>query len=55
MRETDIIAKSNETYLDIKVPLDETKYMMKEYKKKFLELIMPNSQIFLSIGGSYHY
>ena len=55
VRTTDIISKSNEVFLDIYVPLNETKYMMKEYKNKFLELIMPNSQIFLSIGGSYQY
>lgn len=55
VRETDIISKNMATYLDIKVPLNETNYMMKQYRKKFLELIHPSSQVFLSIGDSYQY
>ena len=54
-RENDIITKSNDVFLDIKIPLQETKYMMREYKNHLLALIMPTSQIYLSIGGSYQY
>lgn len=42
-RENDIITKSNDVFLDIKVPLQETKYMMREYKNHLLALIMPSS------------
>jgi hypothetical protein len=55
IRENNIISKSNDVFLDIKVPLTDMNYMMRHYKNKLLELIMPRSQIFLSIGGSYYY
>ena len=54
-RENDIISKSNDTFLDINIPLKDINYMMNHYKTKLLELIMPSSAIFLSIGGSYRY
>lgn len=55
VRENEIISKSNDVFLDINIPLQDTKYMLRTYKNKLLELIMPRSQIFLSLGGSYHY
>lgn len=54
-RENDIISKSNDVFLDLNIPLKDIDYMMRSYKKKLLEVIMPASAIYLSIGGSYHY
>ena len=55
VRQNDIISKNNDTFLDFKMPLNETKYMMRKYKNLLLELIKPSSQIYFSLGGSYHY
>lgn len=54
-REMDIIAKGNDVFLDFNIPLKETPVMMRKYKNKLLELIRPSSQVYLSIGGSFHY
>lgn len=54
-RENDIISKSNDTYLDINIPLKETGYLMRNYKTKLLEFISPGSAIYLSLGGSFNY
>ena len=55
IRENSIISKTNDIFLDINIPLKDINYMMQHYKKKLLELIMPTSQVFLSLGGSYDY
>ena len=54
-RENEIIAKSNDVYLDINIPLKETNYMMRKYKTRLRSLILPSSAIYLSLGGSYNY
>ena len=54
-RENDIIAKGNDVFLDINIPLNDMQYMMKNYKTKLLSLILPSSAIYLSLGGSYNY
>lgn len=54
-RENDIISKSNDAFLDLNIPLSEVNYMMRNYQKRLLSLILPTSAIYLSIGGSYYY
>ena len=54
-RENDLISKGNDTFLDFSIPLNETPIMIRKYKNKLLELIHPSSNVFLSIGGSFHY
>lgn len=54
-RENTIISKSNDTFLDLHIPLKETKYMMQKYKTRLLSVILPSSAIYLSLGGSYYY
>lgn len=55
VRENDIIAKKNDVFLDLDIPLKETAYMMRTYKNRLLALIRPNSAIYLSLGGTFHY
>ena len=54
-RNKDIIAKGNDAYLDLNIPLQDTPILMKKYKNKILEVLRPSSQVFLSIGGSFQY
>lgn len=54
-RENEIISKSNDIFLDLNIPLKDTRYMMRTYGKKLRALIMPSSLIYLGLGGSYHY
>jgi hypothetical protein len=55
VRENSLIAKNNDAYLDLDIPLKETPILMKHYKNRLLAVIMPNSQIYLSLGGSFYY
>jgi hypothetical protein len=53
LREQIKIARSNQVVLDINIPLDETKYLFKEYKSYLLGDIMQSTSVYLKIGGSY--
>lgn len=55
VRENALIAKGNDAYLDLDIPLKETPILMKHYKNRLLALIKPSSQVYLSLGGSFHY
>ena len=55
VRENALIAKGNDAYLDLNIPLRETPILMKHYKNRLLATIVPSSQVYLSLGGSYHY
>lgn len=54
IRNCEKFARTNIIILDLNIPLEETYYMFKEYKNLFLADIMPTSNIFLPIGGTYH-
>lgn len=53
VRSESIIAKSNDIILDLNIPLEEVPYMLKKYKNLFLADILKNSNIFLTLGGTY--
>ena len=55
VRENALIAKTSDAFLDLNIPLNETPALMKHYKNRLLAVIVPSSQIFLSLGGSFHY
>ena len=55
VRENALIAKGNDAYLDLNIPLKETPILMKHYKNRLLAVINPSSQIYLSLGGSFYY
>ena len=55
VRENGLIAKGNDAYLDLEIPLKETPILMKHYKNRLLAVIVPSSQVYLSLGGSFHY
>ena len=55
VRENALIAKSNDAYLDLNIPLKETPILMNHYKNRLLATIVPNSQVYLSLGGTFHY
>ena len=55
VRENALIARSNDAFLDLKIPLKETPILMKHYKNRMLAVINQNSQVYLSLGGSFHY
>ena len=55
VRENSLIAKGNDAYLDLQIPLKETPILMKHYKNRLLAVINQSSQIYLSLGGSFHY
>ena len=55
VRENSLIAKGNDAYLDLNIPLKETPVLMKHYKNRLLAVINPSSQVYLSLGGSFHY
>lgn len=52
-RQADKVAKNIEIILNFNIPLKDTEYLMKNYKKKFLADIKPSSNIFLTLGGSF--
>ena len=55
VRENSLIAKGNDAYLDLNIPLKETPILMKHYKNRLLAVINPSAQVYLSLGGSFHY
>ena len=55
VRENGLIAKGNDAYLDLDIPLKETSILMKHYKNRLLAVIVPSSQVYLPLGGSFHY
>lgn len=55
VRENNLIAKGNDAFLDLNIPLKETPILMKHYKNRLLATINPNSLVYLSLGGSLHY
>ena len=55
MRENALIARSNDAYLDLNIPLKETPILMKHYKNRLLAVINQHSQVYLGLGGSFHY
>ena len=55
VRENSLIAKGNDAFLDLNIPLKETPILMKHYKNRLLAVVRPSSQIYLSLGGSFYY
>ena len=55
VRENSLIAKGNDAYLDLNIPLKETPLLMKKYQNRLLAAINQTSQVYLSIGGSFRY
>ena len=55
VRENSLIARGNDAYLDLNIPLKETPILMKHYKNRLLAVISPSAQVYLSLGGSFHY
>lgn len=55
VRENALIAKGNDAYLDLSIPLSETPILMKQYKNRLLAVIPPSAHVYLSLGGSFHY
>ena len=55
VRENALIARGNDAYLDLDIPLKETPILMKHYKNRLLAVITSSSQVYLSLGGSFHY
>lgn len=55
VRENALIAKGNDVFLDLNIPLNETPILMKHYKNRLLAVITPSSLVYLSLGGSFHY
>ena len=55
VRENSLIARGNDAYLDLDIPLHETPILMKHYKNRLLAVINQSSQVYLSLGGSFHY
>lgn len=53
LRKYNKFARSNNIILDIKIPLSDVNYMLKEYGKIFLAEITDSSNVFLPLGGSY--
>ena len=43
VRENSLIAKGNDAYLDLDIPLKETPILMKHYKNRLQAVIVPNS------------
>ena len=55
VRENCLIARSNDAFLDLDIPLKETPVLMKHYKNRLLASIVPSAQVYISLGGSFHY
>lgn len=47
------IARQNLILFDIPIPLSEIPHLFKEYKNFFLEDIVPTSNVYIPIGGTY--
>ena len=55
VRENSLIARGNDAYLDLNIPLRETPILMKNYKNRLLAVINKSALVYLSLGGSFHY
>lgn len=55
VRENSLIARGNDAYLDLNIPLKETPILMKHYKNRLLAVINKSAQVYISLGGSFHY
>lgn len=55
VRENSLIARGNDAYLDLNIPLRETPILMKHYKNRLLAVINKSALVYLSLGGSFHY
>lgn len=55
VRENSLIARGNDAYLDLEIPLKETPILMKHYKNRLLAVVNKSAQVYLSLGGSFHY
>ena len=55
VRENGLIAKSNDAFLDLNIPLKETPILMKHYKNRLQAIMVPNAHIYLSLGGSFRH
>ena len=55
IRENALVAKTYNSFLDLNIPLKETPILMKHYKNRLLAVINQSSQVFITLGGSFHY
>ena len=55
VRENSLVAKNQDCFIDLNIPLKETPILMKHYKNRLLAVVMPSSQVYLPLGGSLHY
>ncbi len=55
VRENALVAKGYNSFLELDIPLKETPILMKHYKNRLLAVITPSSQVFITLGGSFHY
>ena len=55
VRECFLINRSNDSFLDLNIPLKETPILMKHYKNRLLATINKSAPVYLSLGGSFHY
>ena len=51
----DSISLYIDAYLDLNIPLKETPILMKHYRNRLLAVISPSAQVYLPLGGSFHY
>lgn len=55
VRENALIARGNDAFLDLDIPLKETPILMQHYKNRLLAVISASSQVYITLGGSFHY
>ena len=55
VRENALIARGNDAFLDLDIPLKETPILMRLYKNRLLAVISQSSQVYITLGGSFHY
>ncbi len=55
VRENSLIAKNYNSFLNLNIPLSETPILMKHYQNRLLAVINPSSQVYITLGGSFHY
>lgn len=55
IRECYLINRSNDSFLDLNIPLKETPILMKHYKNRLLAAINKSAPVYLSLGGTFHY
>lgn len=53
VRDNPKISPAVSMILNLNIPLNETPYLMKEYKKRLLATVTPASNIMLTLGGSF--